>query len=175
MRSHEHGGGKPETEKGWESIRTCILIISDRSARGEREDTTGPALQQALETMGGEVVKREIVPDEIPAIVNALRRMCEECDLVLTSGGTGASPRDVTPEATRHVIRRELPGFGETMRAGSLAVTAHAMISRALAGIAGETLVVNLPGSPTGAVECLGFVSEAIPHTIDLIKGRQVE
>ena len=105
----------------------------------------------------------------------ALRRLCETCDLVLTTGGTGASPRDVTPEATRRVIERELPGFAEAMRAGSLKITPHAMISRAIAGIANQTLIINLPGSPKGAVECFNFVVPAIPHAIDLIKGKQVE
>lgn len=166
---------KPETDKGWAGMRIGILIISDRSSRGEREDATGPALQKAVEAMGGGVAERDIVPDEVPAIVNALRRMCEKSDLVLTGGGTGASPRDVTPEATRHIIRRELPGFGEAMRAKSLDITPHAIISRATAGICDRTLIVNLPGSPKGAVECLGFVAAAIPHAIDLIKGKQVE
>jgi molybdenum cofactor synthesis domain-containing protein len=156
-------------------ITTGILVVSDRSSRGEREDASGPALQEAVKSRGAAVVEREIVPDEISAIVNALRRMCESCDLILTSGGTGASPRDVTPEATRRVITRELPGFGDVMRARSLPITPHAMISRATAGVAGETLVINLPGSPGGAVECLSFVAPAIPHAVDLIKGRQVE
>jgi len=159
----------------WQEITASILVVSDRSFRGEREDASGPALDSAVRKLGGKVAELGIIPDDIEAIAHALRRLCETCDLVLTTGGTGASPRDLTPEATRRVIERELPGFAEAMRAGSLKITPNAMISRAIAGIAGQTLIINLPGSPKGAVECFNFVAPAIPHAIDLIKGRQVE
>lgn len=159
----------------WQEITTGILVVSDRSFRGEREDASGPALESAVRELGGKVAELGIIPDDIEAIARALRRLCETCDLILTTGGTGASPRDLTPEATRRVIERELPGFAEAMRAGSLKITPNAMISRAIAGIAGQTLIINLPGSPKGAVECFNFVTPAIPHAIDLIKGKQVE
>jgi molybdenum cofactor synthesis domain-containing protein len=159
----------------WDEIKIAILVISDRSYRGEREDATGPALERAVGELGGKVEELGIVPDEVEEIARELRRLCGVTDLVLTAGGTGASPRDVTPEATLKVIERELPGFGETMRSESRKITPHAMISRAISGICGRALVINLPGSPRGAVECLAFVAPAIPHALDLIKGKQVE
>jgi molybdopterin adenylyltransferase len=159
----------------WREISTGVVVVSDRCFRGERADAGGPAVRKAVEEYGGTVARLEIVPDEVRAIAEALKRLCGRCDLILTTGGTGASPRDVTPEATREVVERELPGFGEAMRARSLAITPHAIISRGVAGIAGETLIINLPGSPRGAVECFGFVSAAVPHAVDLIKGKQVE
>jgi molybdenum cofactor synthesis domain-containing protein len=155
-------------------IRVGILTISDRSAAGERSDLSGPALAQAVTDglPGAEVVIAEIVPDERSAIVAWLVRAADELrlDLVLTTGGTGFAPRDITPEATRAVIERETPGLAEAMRAASLRVTSHAMLSRAVAGIRGRTLIVNLPGSPKGAVENLATILPVLPHAIELLR-----
>ncbi len=153
--------------------RIGILTVSDRGARGEREDRSGPALAEAILAMpGAEVVARAVVPDERSEIEAALRRWVEEgLDLILTTGGTGFSPRDVTPEATRAVIEREAPGLAEAMRAESLRLTPHAMLSRAVAGIAGCTLIVNLPGSPKAACENLRTILPALPHGLDKLRG----
>jgi molybdenum cofactor synthesis domain-containing protein len=153
--------------------RIGILTVSDRGARGEREDRSGPALAEAIrELPGAEVVAQAVVPDERSEIEAALRRwVAEGLDLILTTGGTGFSPRDVTPEATRAVIEREAPGLAEAMRAESLRVTPHAMLSRAVAGIAGSTLIVNLPGSPKGACENLRTILPALPHGLDKLRG----
>jgi molybdopterin adenylyltransferase len=151
----------------------AILTVSDRGARGEREDRSGPAVREALAALpGARVVAEALVPDEISAIEEALRRWVREgIDLILTTGGTGFSPRDVTPEATRRVIEREAPGLAEAMRASSLARTPHAMLSRAIAGIAGATLIVNLPGSPRAAQENLEAILPALPHGLSKLKG----
>ncbi len=155
---------------------TCtvaILTVSDRGARGEREDRSGPTLRQVLTGLpGAHVVAEAIVPDELPAIEQALRGWVEAgVDLVLTTGGTGFSPRDVTPEATRRVIERETPGLAEAMRTASLAQTSHAMLSRGVAGISGQTLIVNLPGSPRAARENLQVILPALPHGLAKLKG----
>ncbi len=157
--------------------RVGILTVSDRAARGEREDRSGPLLAETIAGLpGAEVVARAIVPDEREEIEAALRRwVAEGLDLVLTTGGTGLSPRDVTPEATRAVIERETPGFAEAMRAASLAITPHGMLSRAVAGIAGCTLIVNLPGSPRAARENLLTIMPALPHGLDKLKGDTAE
>ena len=155
-------------------IRIGILTVSDRSARGERPDLSGPALAQAVteRLAGAEVVIAEVVPDEPAAISAWLVRAADELrlDLVLTTGGTGFAPRDVTPEATRAVIERDAPGLAEAMRAASLRVTPHAMLSRAVAGIRGRSLIVNLPGSPKGAVENLATILPVLPHAIELLR-----
>lgn len=153
--------------------RVGILTVSDRSAHGEREDRSGPALAAALAGLpGAEVVARAVVADEQVAIEEALRRWLPEgLDLILTTGGTGFSPRDVTPEATRAVIEREVPGLAEAMRLASLRVTPHAILSRAVAGIAGRTLIVNLPGSPKAARENLETILPALPHGLDKLRG----
>jgi molybdopterin adenylyltransferase len=157
--------------------RIAILTASDKGARGEREDRSGPAVAETIAALpGAQVVATAIVPDEIPQIEAALRRWVQEgIDLILTTGGTGMSPRDVTPEATRAVIERETPGFAEAMRAASLAVTPHAMLSRAVAGIAGHTLIVNLPGSPKAARENLLTILPALGHGLDKLKGDQAD
>ena len=154
-------------------IRTGIIISSDRGAQGERIDKSGSAIRQALKNKIFVVEGYQIVPDEKKLIQKALRQFTDEqkYDLIVTSGGTGISPRDVTPEATQEVVDRLLPGFAEAMRMYSLRLTPHAMISRAICGTRHESLIVNLPGSPKGAQECLEVVLPAIPHAIAKLKG----
>ena len=155
-------------------IRVGVLTVSDRSARGEREDLSGPAVAAAVlaQLPDAAVVERAIVPDERAAIAARLAHWADALglDLILTTGGTGFAPRDVTPEATRDVIERETPGLAEAMRAASLRITPHAMLSRGVAGIRGRTLIVNLPGSPKGAVENLGTIAPVLPHAIELLR-----
>jgi molybdenum cofactor synthesis domain-containing protein len=153
-------------------MRVGILTLSD--TRTEASDESGRAVRAVVGTLpAAEVVASDIVPDDRAAIEAALVRLADEvrCDLVLTTGGTGVAPRDVTPEATAAVCDRLVPGLGEAMRAASLAKTPMAMISRATAGLRGATLIVNLPGSPKGARECLEAVLPAIPHAVRLAKG----
>ena len=135
------------------SIRVGILTVSDRSSRGERADASGPLLRQMAQQQGWTVEREALVPDELAAIKATIMNWADvvRLDLILTTGGTGFAPRDVTPEATRAVIEREAPGLAEAMRAASLQKTPHAMLSRAVCGIRGRTLIVNLPGSPRGA------------------------
>ena len=153
--------------------KAAILTISDRSARGEREDLSGPALARAARDAGLEVSVQEIVPDEQEIIASRLRALADggQVQLVLSTGGTGVAPRDVTPEATLAVIERRVPGLAEAMRARSLAVTPHAMLSRAEAGVRGRCLIVNLPGSPRGAVECFRVIAPALDHALRLLAG----
>jgi molybdenum cofactor synthesis domain-containing protein len=153
------------------SLRFGILTLSDRSAKGERADLSGPALADLIRTAGWSVTKQSILPDDESAIRAALIEWADggEVDIILTTGGTGFAPRDVTPEATRKVIEREAPGLAEAMRADSLKKTPHAMLSRAVAGIRGRTLIINLPGSPKGAVENLQTVLPVLPHAIQLL------
>ena len=152
-------------------MRVAILTISDKGARGEREDKSGAAIREIVGAMGGEVVAYDIIPDEQPVIESGLRRMAEQADLVLSTGGTGIASRDVTPEATRSVIEREIPGISEVMRLKSVEVAPTAMISRAMAGTLGNTLIINLPGSPKAVRECLGFIKAAIPHALEMLSG----
>ncbi|MCX8023857.1 MAG: MogA/MoaB family molybdenum cofactor biosynthesis protein [Thermanaerothrix sp.] len=154
------------------SLRVAILTVSDRSARGERPDSSGPLLERFITEQGWQVTKMAIVPDEEKAIRQVLLQWCEEdsADLILTTGGTGVSPRDVTPEATQKIIERPLPGIPEAIRAASLKITPHAMLSRATAGIRKRTLIINLPGSPKGALESLQIVLPALPHAIALLR-----
>jgi len=154
-------------------MKVAILTLSDKGSRGERADLSGPALSDWLAENGVTVARTAMIPDDKNKIAATLLNWVEELgpDLILTTGGTGVSPRDVTPEATRRVIERELPGFGELMRLRSLEKTPHAVISRALAGIRGRTLIINLPGSPKGAVENLEAVWAAIPHAVAKIQG----
>jgi len=151
----------------------AILTVSDRSARGERDDLSGPALARASERAGFTVTTTEIVPDDRACIEGRLKFLADSgsVQLVLTTGGTGVGPRDVTPEATLDVIERRVPGLAEAMRAKSLAVTPHAMLSRAEAGVRGRCLIVNLPGSPNGAVDCFGVIAPALDHAVRLLSG----
>ena len=154
------------------TIRFGILTLSDRSARGERADLSGPALAHLIQTQNWSVAKQAILPDEESAIRAALIEWADggEIDVILTTGGTGFAPRDVAPEATRAVIERETPGLAEAMRAAGLAKTPHAMLSRALTGIRGKTLIINLPGSPKGAVENLETILPVLNHAVQLLK-----
>ncbi len=155
-----------------ETLRVAILTVSDRSSRGERPDASGPALVQLAGEQGWKVVEVAVIPDDRPAIEQALTGWCDShrVDLVLTTGGTGFAPRDVTPEATLAVIQRAAPGLAEAMRLESLKITPHAMLSRAVAGIRARTLIVNLPGSPKGAVENLRVLLPVLPHAIETLK-----
>ncbi|HHT9124945.1 MAG TPA: molybdopterin adenylyltransferase [Candidatus Brocadiia bacterium] len=153
-------------------IKTAILTISDKGSRGEREDKSGQTIRDMLGSINAEVCVYEIIPDERDLIAQRLRALVEKVDLILTTGGTGVGPRDVTPEATRTVIEKELPGFGEVMRMAGFKITPRAIGSRAVAGIYKQTLIINLPGSPKSVSECLGTIIQSIPHTIDLIKGK---
>jgi len=154
------------------TIRFGILTLSDRSSRGERADVSGPALVHVVEAQGWSVVKQGILPDSESAIRKRLIDWSDsrEVDVILTTGGTGFSPRDVTPEATRAVIERDAPGLAEAMRAASLAITAHAMLSRIVTGIRKRTLIINLPGSPKGAVENLEIILPVLPHAVQLLR-----
>lgn len=155
----------------------AVLTVSDRSARGERPDASGPAVVRALEEAGYQVKYTLVVPDDQPRIEAALRTFCDErpVDLVVTTGGTGFSPRDVTPEATLAVCERLTPGIPEAMRAASMAITPRAMLSRAQAGIRRGTLILNLPGSPKGAVENLVAVLPALGHGLEMLSGRPAD
>ena len=154
------------------TLRFGILTASDRSARGERPDASGPALSRLLQEQGWSVNRQALLPDDQSAIRDLLASWADggELDVILTTGGTGFSPRDVTPEATRLVIEREVPGLAEAMRAASLKITPHAMLSRIVTGIRKRTLIINLPGSPKGAVENLQVVIPVLPHAIQLLQ-----
>jgi len=155
------------------SLRTAaVLTVSDSSARGERADISGPAAADLLRQNGFEVTHQEIVPDEQPAIESALVRLSEQVQLVVTTGGTGIAARDVTPEATRAVCSRLIDGIPERMRAEGAAQTPFAMLSRGVCGVLGRSLILNLPGSPSGAMESLHAVAHILPHAIDLLAGK---
>lgn len=146
-----------------------IITISDRASEGVYEDFGGPALKKAAEDYGWNVIAEAIVPDELTRIQNSIRSFSAQgCGLILTTGGTGIADRDVTPEAIRGIMRVEIPGFGEVMRMKSLELTPNAILSRSLAAVVDGSLVIALPGKPQGAVDCLGFVLGAIPHSVKL-------
>ncbi len=148
-----------------------IITISDRASRGQYDDLGGPALRAAAVGYGWQVAAEALVPDERSDIQRAIRLQINQgCQLILTTGGTGVALRDVTPEAVREIADREIPGFGEAMRMKSLAITSNAILSRSLAAVVGQTLVICLPGKPSGAVECLGFVVGAIPHCVKVLQ-----
>ena len=152
-------------------MQTGIITISDRASAGVYEDHGGPALKKACEGYGWSVIAEAVVPDDISQIQRAIRSFSTQgCGLVLTTGGTGIADRDVTPEAIRGIMRMEIPGFGEVMRAESLKITKNAILSRCLAAVVESSLVIALPGKPQGAVECLSFVAGAIPHAAKLAK-----
>ena len=155
------------------SIRTAIITLSDKGAAGEREDESGKVIRELLSGIDAVVAHYELLPDERSKIAGTLQRLSDsgDFDLIVTTGGTGVAPRDVTPDATLAVIDRELPGMAEAMRAESLKKTPRAMISRAVAGIRKQTLIVNLPGSPRAVRENLSVILPALPHAIEKIKG----
>ena len=154
-------------------LRLAILTVSDRSSRGERPDLAGPALADLVTAQGWDVVRQAVVPDERALLQETLSGWADQNDLdvLLTTGGTGFSLRDITPEATRAVIEREAPGLAEAMRQESLKATPHAMLSRAVAGIRGQVLIINLPGSPKGALENLRLILPVLPHAAELLRG----
>lgn len=152
-------------------LQVGILTISDRSARGERQDLSGPALAEAIQAQGWRVRRAEVIADDLETIQDTLAAWADSgaLHLILTTGGTGFAPRDVTPEATLAVVDRLAPGLAEAMRLASLKVTPHAMLSRAVAGIRGRTLIVNLPGSPKAAGENLAVILPVLPHAVQLL------
>jgi molybdenum cofactor synthesis domain-containing protein len=154
-----------------------ILTISDKGAAGDRQDKSGAAIHEILPRIDARIVKYNIIPDEKELIVAKLVEWADEDDLdvIVTTGGTGLTPRDVTPEATLAVVDRIIPGFAEAMRAESLRKTPHAMLSRAVAGTRGECLIINLPGSPTAVRECLEVILPALPHAVETLKGQSDE
>jgi molybdopterin adenylyltransferase len=152
-------------------IHVGIITISDRASRGLYDDLGGPALKQAATGYGWKVLAESLVPDEKRDIQRAIReQIAKGCHLILTTGGTGVALRDVTPEAVREIAVRELPGFGEVMRLESMKLTKNAILSRNLAVVVDKALVICLPGKPSGAVECLGFVTGAIPHCLEVLQ-----
>lgn len=154
------------------SLRFGILTISDRSSRGERPDLSGPGLVELVTAQGWKVIQTAILPDDLAVLRDRLSAWADadDLDVILTTGGTGFSPRDVTPEATHLVIDREAPGLAEAMRVESLKVTPHAMLSRAAAGIRGKVLIINLPGSPRAALENLQVILPVLPHAVELLR-----
>jgi molybdenum cofactor synthesis domain-containing protein len=155
-------------------LTIAVLTLSDKGSKGEREDKSGPAIVEMLKELG-EVQYYDILPDERELIKRKLLEYVNKVDLVLTTGGTGLSPRDVTPDATLDVIEREIPGIAEAMRMEGLKKTNRAMLSRAVAGVKGQTLIINLPGSPKAVRENLEVILDVIPHAIEKIKGDTTE
>ena len=152
-------------------ISVAILTLSDKGSAGEREDLAGPLIREMIAGIGATVELYEVIPDEKGLIIEKLITFSNKVDLVLTTGGTGLSPRDVTPETTREVIDKEIPGIAEAMRSAGLGKTKRAMLSRAVAGVRGNTLIINLPGSPKAVKEGLEAIMDVIPHAIEKIKG----
>ena len=162
-----------EPRKGVRPWQAAVITLSDKGARGEREDKSGPAIVKRLEESGYEVVEQILLADEPTALKAALIRLCDQrqLDLILTTGGTGFGPRDTTPEATLQVATRQAPGIAEAIRAASMAITPHAMLSRAASVIRGKTLIINLPGSPKACMECMDVFMDTIPHAMGLLRG----
>lgn len=152
-------------------ITVAVLTMSDKGSRGEREDLSGPEITEMMGKINAEVKYNEIMPDEKELIKQKLIFYSTKADLIITTGGTGLSPRDVTPDATLEVIDRQVPGIAEAMRAGGMSKTNRAMLSRTVAGVRGNTLIVNLPGSPKAVREGLGIILDIIPHAVEKIKG----
>jgi len=157
-------------------MNAAVLTISDSAHRGERQDLSGPLLAQRLRDLGWNIVLTEILPDDAPRITARLRALTSDLSIhaLFTTGGTGVAPRDVTPEAVRPVLSKEIPGLGELMRLEGLKKTPRAVLSRSIAGLAGSTLVLTLPGSPKGAIESLDAVAHLLPHILELAAGRTV-
>jgi molybdopterin adenylyltransferase len=153
-------------------ISVAIITVSDRASRGEYEDKSGRALRQFCKKRGWEVLDQDIVPDQKKVIRSRTIKFSGRYNVVLLTGGTGIAERDVTTEAIQAIATKELPGFGEVMRAKSFERFPHAILSRSMAAVIGQSLVICLPGSPKGAVECLEFVAEAIPHAVELLQGK---
>lgn len=155
-----------------EPLRFAVVTTSDKGARGEREDLSGAAIEELLTGLGGRCAGRQVVPDHRPTVADALRKLADggTVDLVLTTGGTGFTERDLTPEATRDVIEREAPGIAEALRAEGLRKTPHAMLSRGVAGIRGHTLIVNLPGSVKAVREGVGVLASVLPHLVETLR-----
>ena len=153
--------------------RVAIITASDSGYRGEREDLSGPAAREIVEKAGYEVVSMDILPDDQVMLAGKLQEIADtgKAELILTTGGTGFSERDITPEATEEVIERKVPGIPEAMRAYSMTITKRAMLSRGTAGIRGKTLIINLPGSPKAVKECLEYIIDALGHGIDILTG----
>lgn len=158
-------------------IRAAVVTVSDRSAQGEREDESGPLLAELLREAGAEVVAQDVMADDLEPLAERLRALADRADinLVVTTGGTGLSPRDNTPEATRAAVEREVPGLAEAMRAETLRQTPTAMLSRAACGVRSGALVVNLPGSPRGVRECFAVIRPVLAHALATIAGRKHE
>ena len=154
-----------------------ILTISDKGSRGERYDESGKVISNSLAVLGSRVVKYEVIPDEVDVIASKLAEWADggSVDVILTTGGTGLGPRDVTPEATSSIIDKAVPGFAEAMRAATFSITPFAILSRAVAGVRGKCLIINLPGSPKAVSECLQVILPAIPHAVEIIKGEVTE
>lgn len=154
--------------------QAAVITLSDKGARGEREDRSGPVIAQRLKDNGYEVVELLLLPDEATPLKNQLIRLCDQrqLDLILTTGGTGFAPRDITPEATLAVAHRNAPGIAEAIRSASLSITPRAMLSRAVSVIRGKTLIVNLPGSPKACMESMDVFLDTLPHALDLLRGR---
>lgn len=158
-------------------MKVVVLTVSDKGARGERQDRSGEVIKELVSQIGAEVVAYDIVPDEKEQIKALLLRYADElkADLVLTTGGTGLAPRDVTPEATLEVVEKLVPGIPEAMRAAGIKQTPHALLSRAVAGVRGRTLIINLPGSPRAVKENLAVVLPALPHAVATLRGEAGE
>lgn len=155
-------------------FRTAVLTVSDTTAEGKREDLSGPAALEFVRAAGGAIVVHEIVSDERRLIADKLRHYADylKVDLILTTGGTGLAPRDVTPEATRDVLHREAPGLAEAMRRETAGDTPFAVLSRAVTGVRGSTLIINLPGSPRGVRQCLDVLAPSLEHALGVLSGR---
>jgi len=158
-------------------IRASVMTMSDLGARGEREDTSGDRIVDFVKALGAELVERILIPDEREQIRTNLIRFADdlEVDVVLTTGGTGIAPRDVTPDATASVVDYQVPGIAEAMRSMSVQKTPYGMLSRQVVGVRGGTLIINLPGSPKAVSECLEVIQPVLPHAVDLIRGGRVD
>lgn len=163
---HHHGAGK--------TITVGVITVSDKSSRGEREDEGGRVLRETVEAIGASVERYEVIPDEADQISAAIRAMADQDGLqvVFTTGGTGLAPRDVTPQATLSIIDYQVPGLAEAMRAASFEKTPAALLSRAVAGVRGRTLIVNLPGNPKGVRECLDVILPSLPHAVETLQAQ---